>query len=570
MDTQLNKPLILAIALLQGIALTALYQSVEHQIWPGNQPVWLVFLATFFIAFPLLTLMSIKRGNGLKIVKFLLPFCLLLAAIGGYVGWQQEPAELVDNGSVIGIFCATALLASFKALMYLQQYMSGQTVTYSSLFKLSWQNFIIFCECWLFVLIFWGILHLGAGLFAVLEIELFKTLLGKDWFVIPTLNLAFGFAVIVFRNIIQTVDHISTILQTLFKFLLPALTIVSLGFLVTLPFVGLSTLWDTGKGSALVMCLQALTLFFVNAVYQEASHIRPYRAFLHRLIFIGVAVLPIYSLISLYGLSIRVNQYGLSVDRCWALLVWALLACFSVGYLYGIIKQRDAWLNTLSTVNVHCGKIVLLLMLLVNTPVLNFQSFSVQSQMARLHEGQVNYNNFDYSYFERSLGRQGYLAMQELKQTLAVEAPEKVVVIDRMYINNKTNAKKDPHSLVDFRQYITIWPATAEIPDSLIKAVYKTQTNHSWATYRDKNYYFIVQDLNKDGNDDFILLTERNNHTGAAHWFLKGEKWKSRYLQMQNPDKITYLKHMLQEDGIKLSRPIWDDISIGSIKIKMN
>ncbi|WP_257172683.1 DUF4153 domain-containing protein [Colwellia sp. M166] len=110
------------------------------------------------------------------------------------------------------------------------------------------------------------------------------------------------------------------------KFLLPALTVVSLGFLATLPFTGLDTLWQTGTGSMLVMWLQALTLFFVNTVYQDASHERPYHHILHRLIFIGVAVLPIYSLISLYGNWLRIDQYGLTVDRCWAVLICVLLA----------------------------------------------------------------------------------------------------------------------------------------------------------------------------------------------------------------------------------------------------
>jgi hypothetical protein len=567
MDNQLPKPLIITISLIQGILLTLLYQSVEHKIWPSTEPIWLISLVTASISFPLLTLLSITKTNSKATVKYLLPFTLLLSVLGAYVGYQQEPIEFVNNGSVIGIFCFTALIAAFKALMYIQQYLSHEEISYSSLFKLSWRNFIIFGECWLFVLIFWGILHLGAGLFSVLEIEFFKELLRKDWFVIPVLNLAFGFAIIVFRNIIFTVDNISTILQTLIKFLLPALTIVSLGFLATLPFTGLDTLWKTGTGSLLVMWLQALTLFFVNAVYQDASHERPYHNILHRLIFIGVAVLPIYSLISFYGLWLRIDQYGLTVDRCWAVLICVLLACFSFGYLIGIIKKRDAWLETLSKVNISMGIVVLVSMLLVNSPLLNFQSISASSQLSRLHDSEITYDEFDYQYFDRSLGRQGYIELQKLKTELKDSAPEKIAIIDRMYVNHQ-NIAKDELSIEDFLQFVNYWPSKNEFPENLIEAVYSEETKNEWTTYRGNNYYFIAKDLNEDGELDYIVIEENNHSTSADLWFLKDEQWKSKYMQTSNPNDNRLIKDYLLNNEVEAVKPKWKNLKVGELTFR--
>lgn len=567
MDNQIPKPLIIIISLIQGILLTLLYQSVEYKMWPGTEPLWLIPLVTFSISLPLLTLLSVTKTNGKATLKYLLPFTLLLSVLGAYVGYQQEPIEFVNNGSVIAIFCFTALIAAFKALMYIQQYLSNEEISYSSLFKLSWRNFIIFGECWLFVLIFWGILHLGAGLFSVLEIELFKELLRKDWFVIPVLNLAFGFAIIVFRNIIFTVDNISTILQTLIKFLLPALTIVSLGFLATLPFTGLDTLWKTGTGSLLVMWLQALTLFFVNAVYQDASHERPYHSILHRLIFIGVAVLPIYSLISFYGLWLRIDQYGLTVDRCWAVLICILLACFSFGYLIGIIKKRDAWLETLSKVNISMGIVVLVFMLLVNSPLLNFQSISASSQLSRLHYGEITYEEFDYNYFDRSLGRQGYIELQALKSELKDSAPEKIAIIDRMYVNHQ-NIDKEELSIEDFMQFVNYWPSKNEFPESLIKAVYSEETKNEWTTYRGNNYYFIAKDLNGDSELDYIVIEENNNSTSADLWFLKDEQWKSKYMQTSNPNENKYIKDYLLNNKVEVVQPKWKNLKVGDLTFR--
>lgn len=566
MDNQLPKPLIISISLIQGIVLTLLYQSVKYKVWPAIEPMWLTSLVTLAISLPLLTLLSVTKSNVKEIIKYLVPFCLLLSAIGGYVGFQQEPIHFINNGGVIGIFCFTALIASFKALMYIQQVISQQAISYHVLFQLSWRNFIIFAECWLFVGIFFGILHLGAGLFSVLEINVFKELLKKDWFVIPVLNVAFGFAIIVFRNIIHTVDNISTILQTLIKFLLPALTIVSLGFLATLPFTGLATLWQTGTGSLLIMWLQALTLFFVNAVYQDEPQTRPYNTILHRLISVGVALLPVYSIISAYGIWLRVEQYGLTVDRCWAILIWLLLACFSFGYLYGIVKKRDHWLAVLSKVNISMGIAVLVTMLLVNSPLLNFQGIAASSQIARLHDGKVTYDEFDYRYFDRSLGRQGYLKLQALKQ----ELPEEYVkTIDKMYINHK-HQQEEALSFTDFESHVTYWPERSLFPAALIQAIYDNETKHKRSTYRGKDYFLLAQDLNEDEQPEFILIKQQKFSAQAMLCQWRDDKWAFIYMRAEKLNKNMQLREYIEQNQVQTIAPQWQDLHIGDITLKAN
>ena len=249
MDNQLPKSFMILLAVLQGIALTLLYRSLEGATWPASDPIWFTSLAIFVISFPLLTLLAVEQGKIKKLLIYLLPFCLLLSLLGAYIGSEHYPLALIDNDLLTTTFVITSLVASFKALMYIQQFIDKETIHYAQLFKLSWRNFLLFIECWLFVLIFWGILNLGAALFDALDIEFFTALLRKEWFWIPTITLAFAFASIVFRGLLNVEQSIATLLQVLIKFLLPVLTIVSLGFLATLPFAGLEKLWQTGRGT---------------------------------------------------------------------------------------------------------------------------------------------------------------------------------------------------------------------------------------------------------------------------------------------------------------------------------
>ncbi|MBB1281964.1 MULTISPECIES: DUF4153 domain-containing protein [unclassified Pseudoalteromonas] len=568
MDSQLPKSFIIILAVVQAIALTLLYSSIENNVWPATSPTWLVSLITFSMSFPLLMLMTVNKNNIKTSLLLILPFSLLLSLLGAYAGFQQEPQEYVSNSNLISVFIFTSLIAGFKGLMYIQQFGSSENVSYSRLFKLSWRNFIIFGECWLFVLIFWGILNLGAALFDILDINFFSELLRDEWFWIPTLTLAFAFASIIFRKLLNIEDNIAFLLQTLIKFLLPVLSVISLGFLATLPFTGLNKLWETGSGSLLVMWLQVLTLFFVNTVYKDDSSVRPYHMLLHRLVFISVALLPVYSVISAYGIYLRVEQHGLTVDRCWGILIWFLLACFSFSYLVGIITKRDNWLEPLSKINIVMGWVVLVSMLAVNSPLLNFQSLSTNSQIARLDADKVTIEKFDYYYFEYSLGRQGYLAMQLLKQKIETSHPEQYAIIDRMYVNNEFALTLE-HTVGDFIERSVFWPSQALIPQGLIEAVFSEQHFYDRNSLKEHTYYFIGMDLNKDDELDFIVIDESNENIAAYFWLFDMGKWRSRYMNVENPEEIRYLKSMIDNNELSLVEPEYSNLKIGDVVFKV-
>ena len=144
-------------------------------------------------------------------------------------------------------------------------------------------------------------------------------------------------------------------------------------FLAALPFTGLQPLWETGNGTALLIGMNIFALFFANAVYQPGRR-PPYPAIVHRLLYAGTSLLPIISMLALYGMYLRIAQYGWTVERCWALVICILLALFSAGYSLGIVRRRDDWPETLGRVNVLMGSTIVALMLLVNTPLLDFRS----------------------------------------------------------------------------------------------------------------------------------------------------------------------------------------------------
>ena len=421
---------LLGIAFLQGLCLLFLYRSAASGFWPSESPMWAYPLWTLAIAGPLLLLLSIDRDNYVAVLKYVAAFCALLGLLAVYTGWQAEPFGEFPINSMTRIFVLTIGLASFKALMYLQQRANRVPLTYEVLFTNSWRNFLVGLLAGIFTLIFWLILYLWGQLFKIIGIDFFIELFSKDWFLIPVLAVAFGLGISLFRELTSIIDTITKLLHSLIKMLLPFLLSVAVIFLGALPFTGLDLLWGTGSGTALLLWLLALVLFFTNAVYQDGREADPYPPWLHRSIYAGLCVMPFVAALAFYGLFLRLQQYGWTIERCWAFVAWLVLALFATGYVAGIARRRDAWTGDLARVNTLMGLVILAIMLLANSPLIDFRKISLESQLERVDSGDITLAEFDFWYTKTHLARPGYLAMEKMKAEIGDSDAELLAMIN--------------------------------------------------------------------------------------------------------------------------------------------
>ncbi|WP_417583539.1 DUF4153 domain-containing protein [Nitrincola sp.] len=556
---QLPAKLMALISLLQGLGLLYLHQAIELHYWPHQQPQWLFAFYSLVFIWPTMLLLGLDHNNGRAIVKLTLPFALLSGLLGYYVGHQVIPLEHIRFNALLYSFVFTMTIATFKALMYSQQWASGEKLTYSALFIWSWRNFLTLSLALLFAGSFWLVLMLWGALFEAINIDFFSDLFEERWFYYPAIALANGFGIIIFRNLTRIIDTITRLQQALMKFLLAVLTLVSLLFLSALPFTGLGPLWESG-GSSLILWMQALMLFFVNAVYQHESDKCPYPLWLHRFIYIGVAVLPIYSLISYYGLSLRIDQYGWSLSRYWAFLIWFLLALFPLGYWWGIAKYRDRWTHQLGRTNLAIGLVVLGAMLIVNSPVLDFRKMVVADQLQRLADNKVKVDDFDLNYFRRHLARPGYDGLQTLKVQYAESHPGLVVRINALY-NDRTQ-EQAVSTRDEFIAAITL--LSDNPPEALLTAIYNQEVNNFWSIQHTRQYFLRALDLDLDGNQEYLWIKKRQEHTDIQLFFQQDEQWKPLYIgtsQSVDQESLT--------GDIEVVPARWNDLVIGGQRFRV-
>ena len=561
-DSSLPRAAMLIIAVVQGILLFALYRAFDTDYWPSESPIWSYPLWTLAATVPLFLLLSLNRGNERRVGQLVAGLAAVLALLAVYTGWQAEPFDGFPLSSLSFTFAASITLACFKALMYLQQRANQVPLTYQVLFTNSWRNFLVTALSAIFVFIFWLILMLWGALFQVIQIDFFRDLFQEDWFIFPVLGFALGLGMIIFRNLTRVIDNITKLLHGLIKLLLPLVVAVAVIFLVALPIVGLDVLWSTGKGTALLLWLLAIILFFTNAVYQDGRETNPYAPFIHRLIFSGLCVTPIISALSLYGLVLRLNQYGWSVERCWAFVVWLILTMIAVGYVVGIVRRRAEWTADLARVNTVMGLVVLAIMLLVNSPLLDFRKISLASQLNRVESGEIELREFDFWYTRNHLARPGYLAMEEMKQEVGDSDPDLLNLIENPV--NKWGAQR-LRSSEDMWASMLYRPVPFEVPESL-----RIFINRQYFGNREGEPVMIKVDLDSDGQNEYLLFVLHEFGVSFSQfYYLEDDGWKGGALNhpgWRYGDETVL--EMVKSGDIEIVEPRFKHLKIGEMLVQ--
>lgn len=495
----------LGFSLAQGLALYLLALAQTNDAWPSGQPVWNLPLWALAVTWPALVLLSMEAGNMRRTVAGASLFAGVLVLVALYTGWQLSPAEAFLSESIITVFLLTLAVACFKALMYLQPLAARRPITYEALFGNSWRNFLttglaaVMAGCIYLVLMLW------AALLNVIGIVFFLDLFTEAWFAFPAFAVSFGLGVFIFRGLARLIDGLTVLLEGLMQLLLPLLIAMTAVFLAALPFTGLEPLWEVGSGTMLLMFLNGLALFFLNAVYQTGRD-TPYPPIVHRLVYAGSVLLPIVSALALYGLSLRIAQYGWTVERFWALAVCIIFALFSCGYAGSIVRLRDAWPRNLAPVNRAMGLVVLATAVLANSPLLDFRKISLASQQQRVDSGEIELHDFDFYYAREFLGRPAYLWMQDLIVQFEASDPELVGRIQDPIPPWVRLANGDSG---DIWERMVYRPAGFEVPEGLrveIDTLARSMRLLSPVMDEAAGPVLIEADLNEDGVMEYVFV----------------------------------------------------------------
>lgn len=522
----------LATGLLQGMVLYFLYHAAQDASWPATSH--LVFapalLASLIV--PVLLVSSLGHLDRKQAWIWMAAAAVVLAGLAVHDVWRGDtgvtrwfgrgtdhvryPSPLLVMFSIVGFTIAHALvLAGARD--------RRRIARYPTYFETAWKLLIQMKFSALFVGVLWLVLWLGAALFMLVKIDFLKDLLQKAWFAIPVTAFAFSCAIHITDVRPAIVRGIRTLLLVLLSWILPIAALMVAAFLLSLPWTGLAPLWATKHATSVLLGAAAVLVILINAAFQDgemsAGVAMPVRMSAR---LAAVALLPVVG-IAVYSLGLRVGDYGWTTDRIIAAACLVVASCYALGYAWAACR-RGEWLAPMATVNVATAFVVLGVLLALFSPAADPARLSVNDQMARLNEGRIAVDKFDFDYLKFEGARYGLAALEELKNRS--HGPESARIREKAELALKKENRwsppaqnAPPATFSDVAANLQVWPAGARLPESFLKEPWAARSQ-PWGlplclTRAKLVCDAYLADFNDDGKPE-VILVGREQQTGAA------------------------------------------------------
>ena len=566
LDEPFDPRILLAVSFIQGLALYCLV-DLEVLSFILLDPITYTILWTIILIIPPGILLGATITHQKRFLTGVAAFAGLAVVTAAWTGFQLWFPDKVRGGSTLPLYVVTGLVLCFKALICLQLWAARQPFTYDNFFLLTWRNLLLAALGYLFAGVVGLLLLLWGELFKLVNIEFFSDLFEKGWFIFPALTTALGLGIVIFRRLTHVIDTFSRVLRSLCFFLLPLVSAIMLMFLAVLPVQGLDTLWDTGAGTAIVLVLLGVCLAFFNATYRVNEGFDGYPDWLEKVILANLALTPIYALIALYGIWLRIDQYGLTVDRCYVLMIALLMLGLTLAYSYSIIRERLDATAFIGKVNIWFGWTVMALMLLVNSPLLDFRQMSLNSQLAAWEAGKVSDADLDLDYIARNLGRPGALALEEIQEQGSEQLASRIEGIYKDW----PFRSREPKEKELTRDDLVVWHTEEPLPEGLAEAVVaEAGLSHEEEYQTTVRVHLLPLELDDKAPAEWLVIRESKYDWQSdlhIHYQEDGE-WKRT--SVQNPrfgDEYFDGKNknwdiILNEATIEAVPPRWKNIKI--------
>ncbi len=405
----------LLIGLLQGIVF-----YYADRLFTSSQVLLTGALAVALVGGTLLQLLGEKARQW----RALLPTLAFTLLVSGMTMWVFYRAEhLLISRREVDAWCISLVLLSYIGASFLVAWpvAKGQRWRYEDLFQQAWNSVFRVLYALILVGIFLLLLKLWSRLFLMLGIEFFELHFWSQTFMCFSVPLVFALGMYMGGRSEKVIGQMRGMLFGACGLLLPLIALISVLFNLTLPFTGLDRIWATGYSTPILLVLAGAQLFLLNGVFQEGGQPRPYPKWLMRFVEFSLLCLPILAALAFYSSWLRVEQYALSPQRFIALALALLCSLYGLAAVWAVVLRSPAWLSNLRITNPALALLFCVLLVLINTPVLNPIRLSVDDQVQRLLDGRTNAHAFDAHYLRFGLGKAGEEAYAQLQMDLDQE-----------------------------------------------------------------------------------------------------------------------------------------------------
>ena len=386
-----------------------------------------------------------------------------------------------------------------------------------------WTDAVIGAASLLFVAISWLLAWLISGLFELIGIRFVENLLTSGWFGWMLAGAAFGGAVGVLRERDALVATLHRLAMVVLSVLAPVLASALVLFLASLPFAGLSGLWDGwASAAALTLAAGAGGLILGNAALGPVGSDKPAHAvFRWSALILSLTILPLAILATL-AMGLRIDQYGWTPERIWGVIAAGVAIAIGIAGWWAVVRDRQGFAARWQRAQVHIGMGVCVTALFLSLQIVDFGAISARDQLARLRSGAVTAEQFDWPAMAFDFGPSGRAALAALardpaqpdlrrRATAALRAEQRYDV--------PVPSSEPPADLAAVAARLTVIPAGRTLPEAAIAHIADSRLcniGECAARWLDDGRVLIVGRRSEGTMVDAILLAPTQDGSWAA------------------------------------------------------
>lgn len=401
--------IVIVVALLQGLTLNATSDYLIRSSWqvPGSL-VWLPMLLALFV--PSVFSYLINRFSSAALWAGLLLTAVLCVWMNFWYLSEATAGHTRELSSLIPLM--VLLFWLILPWFQLRQLSGSWNPDYVLLTEQYVRNTVLGALAGLIGLLVMGMLFLAVYLFRIVNLEFLSDWLNDSLYFWMSFCLGFNISLV----FIRTVFTFSTgkIAGYVARVLLPLLTmigVIAAGGLLLSVVTGVRV---SGLGSFTMIWFVSLNILLLNLVYGNECVPR-FRSWLNGLVLAGVLLLNVFSLLSVYGILVRVNQYSWSIDRLYGFCIALFLAVVVLAYSVVLLWKRSGWAVLLGPVN-KAGLLTLMaIILVISSPLADFKQITANSILAGIEKGRIKVTS-DIRYTLEGLGKRGEAALAVLNE----------------------------------------------------------------------------------------------------------------------------------------------------------
>jgi hypothetical protein len=297
---------------------------------------------------------------------------------------------------------------------------------------------------------------------------------------------------LIFNKLLSALSSFQIFLELISSFLIL--------FMIFLPIMGPQKIFNTGYSSVIMLSLNIIGLVLIQFINFENIDISKFRKWL---ITSYVLLEPIFSILAMYSMFLRINQYGFSPQRFIAFIIILLFTIFNFSYFYAVIKYKLDWKTCLNKQTPYLVIISVFILFLTITPILNPYEISVKSQISRYGN---NIEKLDLLSLKFKLSKPGKEAFKEIKKKYKDDKKAMLIIekVDKCssYWNCDDVHHATANKYIEPKIVFNIYPKGAKEPDNFKSLMNKYYSSSSYYQYS----HFIIKDLIQEYNGEEIIV----------------------------------------------------------------